>query len=120
MLVTDGFVGRQIYAIGDLFLGYDSWVLAKESRNLTTFHVPGGGAKRLTSVLQGFTNAQQVFQQSTMHTLGEDCPDFADIFIDDCRVKGSRSDYSEEVIKGSKDMRRFVYKFATTLNGVLK
>ena len=115
---AESFVGHQIYAVLDLFSGYNGIQLAEGSRDLTTFHSLCG-ALRNTRLPQGFTNAMQVFQRWIMHVLGPMAPAFADAFVDDCGAKGPVSRYNDEAIQGNAGIRRFVFEFASTLNLLL-
>ena len=52
---AEAFAGRAIYSMGDLYLGYDQFQLAMQSRDLTTMQIPLGLPKMCT-LLQGATN----------------------------------------------------------------
>lgn len=103
--------------MGDLLAGFDNRVLAKISRDLTTFHSVLG-ALRLTRLPQGYTNSVPEFQRCTAHVLGSMAPEQADVFIDDYGVKGPRSTYNNQPIAGNPRIRRFVYEYAATLDAL--
>ncbi|TFY61408.1 hypothetical protein EVJ58_g4516 [Rhodofomes roseus] len=112
---AESFVGHQVYAILDLFSGYNGIRLHEGSRDLTTFHSVCGALRNAT-MPQGFTNAMQCFMRWILHVLGPMYPVLADAFVDDNGVKGPVSRYNDEPIEGNQDIRRFIYEFATTLN----
>ena len=60
--MIESFSGRAIYGLFDLKSGYDSWILATISRDLTSFYVEGMGLLRLTRLPQGHTNSVAEFQ----------------------------------------------------------
>ena len=109
---AEGLVGRVIYALADLFAGYDGRILAVKSRPLTTFNSIIG-PHRLTVLPQGATNSVPEFQRCTRHVFQPEIPDTCDVFIDDVTFTGGTSTYEDEEI--SPGIRRFVYEFATTL-----
>ncbi|TFY52589.1 hypothetical protein EVJ58_g9929 [Rhodofomes roseus] len=112
---AESFVGHQVYAILDLFSGYNGIRLHEGSRDLTTFHSVCGALRNAT-MPQGFTNAMQCFMRWILHVLGPMYPVLADAFVDDTGVKGPTSRYNDEPIEGNPNIRRFIYEFATTLN----
>jgi len=57
--MIEDFKGHAFYFIADLKAGYDTIMLAKESRDLTVFHAYNFGLMRLTSLLQGYTNSMR-------------------------------------------------------------
>jgi len=99
--------------------GYDSYLLAEKSRDLTTFHGYGLGPLRLTRLPQGYTNSMQVFCRATSHMIGSMAPDRANVFVDDCAGMGPRSDYNQGTIPDNKNIRLFVFEFATMLQELL-
>ena len=70
---AENHVGHVIYGLADLFSGYDSRILAVESRPLTTFNSLIG-PNRLMVLPQGATNSVPEFQCCIIHTLDEDTP----------------------------------------------
>ena len=113
------FTGRQVYCICDLKSGYDSYLLAEKSRDLTSFHAYRLGSLRLTRLPQGFTNSLQVFCRTTSHMVGSMAPNRADVFVDDCAGMGPRSNYGNATIEGNDEIRQFIFEFATTLQELL-
>jgi hypothetical protein len=113
---AEGLVGRSIYALVDLFAGYDGRVLSVKSRPLTTF-TSIIGPHRLTSLPQGATNSMPEFQRCTRHVLHEELNTNSDVFIDDVTFMGGTSTYNDELI--APGIRRFVYEFASTFRRCL-
>ncbi len=58
----------------------------------------GMGLLRLTQLPQGHTNSVAEFQQCTQHMIGNMYPEKAEVFIDDCAIKGPKTRYNEETI----------------------
>lgn len=108
--------GHACYGLADLFGAFDAVTLAMTSRDLTTFQALDK-VLRNTCCPQGLTNALQWFQRTSTHTLGEDSPGIARIFVDDLIVKGPKSTYNDELMPGS-DVRKFIYEYATSLDRV--
>ena len=115
---AERFVGCHVYMIADLLSGYDARVLAESSRDLTTFHTIEG-PRHLTVLPQGYCNAVAEFQRCTMHTLQEEIPTYADPFIDDVGIKGSKTDYEGKTLHNNPGIWKFIYEFATTVDRVL-
>jgi hypothetical protein len=109
---AEGLVGHVIYALADLFAGYDGRILAVKSRPLTTFNSIIG-PHQLAVLPQGATNSLPEFQRCTRHVFQPEIPDSCDIFIDDVTFTGGTSTYEDKEI--SPGIRYFVYEFATTL-----
>ena len=113
---AESFVGHIIYGLVDLFSGYDGRRLGVASRPLTTFSSLIG-PHRSCVLPQGATNSLPEFQRCTTHTLQEEIPKNGGVFMDDVGLKGPTSTYeNEEVAPG---IRRFVFKYATTLDRFL-
>ena len=109
---AEGLVSRVIYALADLFAGYDGWILAVKSWPLTMFNSIIG-PHHLTVLPQGATNSLPEFQRCTWHVFQPEIPDTCDVFIDDVTFTGGTSTYEDEEI--TPGIHRFVYEFATTL-----
>ena len=62
-------------------------------------------------------NSVPEFQCCAIHTLDKDTPQYSDAFIDNITVKGPQSDYDDEEL--APGIRRFVYKYLTTLDRIL-
>ncbi len=114
---AESFVGRAVYGVADLFSGFDARTLAEVSRDLTTFHCLDG-PERLTVLPQGCTNSVQEFQRCARHAIQPEIPNHADVFIDDCGIKGPRSRYNDEVLPENPGIRKFIYEYAMTLDRV--
>ena len=84
---VEPFAGSSCYTVLDLYSGYDGRKLDPKSRDLTTFSSPLG-LLRLTCMPQGFTNSVTEFQDCMTFILQDEIPHIANIFIDDCAIKG--------------------------------
>jgi len=113
---AESFVGHVIYGLANLFSGYDGWKLAVVSRPLTTFTCLIGPLRSCV-LPQGATNSLPEFQRCTTHTLQEEIPENGNVFVDDVGLKGPTSTYNNSEI--APGIRRFVYKYATTLDRFL-
>ena len=114
--------GRSIYTMMDLFVGFDHWALAKESRDLTTFQTPLG-TFRLTILPQGWTDSPPVFQNDVAFILQHEI-NIAPNFLDDINVLGPRTRYeredgSFETNPDNEGIRRFVWEHCVDVNRVL-
>ncbi len=70
------------------------------------------GLLRLTQLPQGHTNSIAEFQWCMQHMIGPMYPERAEVFIDDCAIKGPRSRYNENTILGNAQIRVFVWEYA--------
>jgi hypothetical protein len=113
---AEGFVGRQIYGLFDLFAGYDGCMLAVKSHPMTTLSTIIG-ALRLTCLPQGATNSVPEFCKCTQHYLCEEILFHANIFIDDVGAMGPFNNYNNVEI--SPGIRWFIYEFATMVDRIL-
>ncbi len=77
-----------------------------------SFFMEGMGLMRLTQLPQGHTNSVAEFQQCTQHMIGPMYPERAEVFIDDCAIKGPRSRYNESTIPNNEQIRVFVWEYA--------
>lgn len=113
---AEGFVGRGVYGLCDLFAGYDGRKLAVKSRPLTTFGC-SLGARRGTTLPQGATNSLPEFQKCVDHTIKEEKeakPPNGNGFVDDVGIMGPKTWYGgEETVPG---IRRTIYEYATILD----
>src|SRR5258708_36534503 len=89
--MIESFSGRAIYGLFDLKSGYDSRILALQSRDLTSFYVEGMGLLQLMQLLQGHTNLVAKFQQCSQNMIGTMYPEQTELFINHCVVKGPKS-----------------------------
>ncbi len=99
--------------------GYDSRILAPQSRDLTSFYMEGMGLTRLTWLPQGHTNSVAKFQRCLQHMIGSMYPEQSEVFIDDCAVKGPKSMYNGNMIPGNDQIRVFVWKYAKSVQELL-
>ncbi len=79
----------------------------------------GMGLLRLTRLPQGHTNSVAEFQRCTQHMIGTMYPDQAEVFIDDCAIKGPKSRYKENTIKGNEQIRVFIWEYAKAVQDLL-
>ncbi len=119
-LYAEAFGGRTIYAMFDLFVGFDHRHLHQDSRDYTTFSSPIGNL-RLTRLPQGFTNSVQVQQGDVSFILQPEIPEYTAPFVDDVPVKGPQSYYKDdqgnfETIAGNTGIRRFVWEHLTNVH----
>ena len=117
--MIESFAGRAVYGLFDLKSGYDNRMLARISRDLTSFYAEGMGMLRLTRLPQGHTNAVAEFQRCTQHMIGPMYPDHAEVFIDDCAAKGPKSNFENEAIEGNEQIRKFVWEYALVVQELL-
>src|SRR5258706_415122 len=117
--MIESFVGRAVYGLFDLKSRYDSRILATISRDLTSFYVEGMGLLRLTRLPQGHTNSVAEFQRCTQHMIGPMYPKEAEVFIDDCAIKGPKSRHNESTIPLNEQIRVFVWEYAKTVQELL-
>ena len=114
---AESFLGHSIFGLLDLFLGFDVRWVAPCSHPLQAFHTPLGACQQ-TTLVQGYTNSVQEFQRCVQHAL-KSVSDYADNFIDDCGVKGSRLRYNNELISTNSQIQHFVWEYAHNLDLVL-
>ena len=108
-----------IYGLFDLKSGYDSRILAPQSQDLTSFYMEGMGLLRLMQLPQGHTNSVAEFQQCSQHMIGAMYPDQAEVFINDCTVKGPKSMFDGRTIPGNDQIQVFVWKYAESVQELL-
>src|SRR5258705_4469407 len=117
--MIESFLGQAIYGLFDLKSGYDSRILAPQSRDLTSFYMEGMGLLRLTWLPQGHMNSVAKFQRCSQHMIGSMYPEQLEVFIDDCAVKGPKSMYNGNTIPGNDQIRVFVWKYAKSVQELL-
>src|SRR5260221_1701240 len=113
--MIESFLGQAIYGLFNLKSGYDSQILAPQSWDLTSFYMEGMGLLRLTWLPQGHTNSVAKFQRCSQHMIGAMYPDQAEVFIDDCAVKGPKSMFDGRTIPGKDQIWVFVWQYAETV-----
>src|SRR5258705_11949253 len=84
-----------------------------------SFFMEGMGLMRLTQLPQGHTNSVAEFQQCTQHMIGPMYPERAEVFIDDCAIKGPRSRYNEKTIPENGQIREFGWEYARSVQELL-
>ncbi len=112
--IIESMVGRACYSMLNLFVSYDHCMLDPSSYDLTTIQSPIG-AKRLTCLPQGWTNAVAIFHEDMTFILVPKIPDPARIMLDDCGVKGpathyESSDGSPKVLADNLGIHRFIWE----------
>src|SRR5260370_32082522 len=117
--MLDSFTRLSIYGIFDLKSGFDRCVLAPELQDLTTFRGNRMGSLRQTTLLQGYTNSPVEFQRCTTHMIKPMIPEKADIFIDDCTLKGPKTRSWDETIPENLHIQKFVWSYAQNLQEML-
>ena len=120
---VEPFAGSSCYTVLDLYSGYDGRKLHPKSRDLTTFSSPLG-LLRLTCMPQGFTNSVTEFQDCMTFILQDEIPHVTNIFIDDCAIKGPKTQYLDEngkpeTIPENPGIRRFIWEHAKDVHRIL-
>ncbi|MBW0493705.1 hypothetical protein O181_033420 [Austropuccinia psidii MF-1] len=87
--------------------GYDERELDVTTRPPNTSEKPLG-RMQLTKLPQGATNSVAVYQTQMTWILQEAIPESVRIFMDDRRIKGPRSVYSQETLPENPSIRRFI------------
>src|SRR6266446_9319970 len=82
---------------------------------MMTFGANRMGSLRQTTLPQGYTNSPVEFQRRTTHMIEPMIPDKADVFIDDCALKGPKTRSGDEPIQGNNQIREFVWNYARNL-----
>src|SRR5260221_10230876 len=117
--MIESFSGQAVYGLFNLKSGYDSRVLATISRDLTSFYVEGMGLLRLTCQPQGHMNSVAKFQHCTQHMISAMYPEKAEVFIDDCAIKGPKSRYNGNTIHENEQIRIFIWEYAKAVQELL-
>ena len=121
---VEGFAGKCIYSVLDMYWGFYARIIDPESRDLTTFQTPLG-ALRIVSLPMGFTNSPAEFQACMMFILQDEiCSGTAGVFIDDIPVKGPESEYlnehnEPETLAENPGIRRCIWEHLNDLHRVL-
>ena len=74
---------------------------------------------RLTCLPQGHTNSVAKFQRCTQHMISAMYPKKAEVFIDDCTVKGPKSRYNGNTIHENEQIRIFIWEYAKAVQELL-
>jgi hypothetical protein len=114
---AESFAARGCYSLLDLFVSFNQRTLDERCRDLTTFQTPLG-AKRLTSIPMGYTNATQIMHADVSFILRDEIPHITIPFIDDVPVKGPVTRYLQEdgtyeTIPQNPEIRRFIWEHLT-------
>src|SRR5258707_9486294 len=117
--MIESFACRAMYGLFDLKSGYNSHILATVSRDLTSFYVEGMGLLRLTRLPQRHTNSVAEFQHCTQHMIGAMYPKKAEVFIDNCAIKGPKSRYNGNTIHGNEQIRIFIWEYVKVVQELL-
>lgn len=121
--IVESFAGRSCFTVFNIFVGYDNRTLALESRDLTSFLVPGFDLLRLTSLPMGATNAMAEFQACMTFILQDKIPGVASVFVDDCGIKGPPTRYetdgSFKTLAENPGIRHFIWEHTLDVNRVL-
>jgi hypothetical protein len=117
------FSGRACGGMFDLYVGYDERLLAKSSRDLTTFQTPFG-ALRLVTLPMGWTNSVPIFHDDVTYILQEEIPEVTVPYIDDVPCRGPTTRYElpggkYETIPENKGIRHFVMEHFENVNRVV-
>ena len=120
---VEGYAGRQVYSVLDMYWGFYARILDPRSRDMTAFQTPLG-VLRITSLPMGFTNSPAEFQACMVFLLQDEIPEVAGVFIDDIPIRGPVSRYltedgKEERLKDNPGIRRFVWEHLNDLHRVL-
>jgi transposase InsO family protein len=120
---VEPFAQQQCGTVFDLYWGYDARKIDVKSRDMTTFWTPLG-LLRLTSLPMGFTNSVAEFQKCMTFILKDEIPHVADMFIDDCPIKGPKSQYLDakgepETIPENPGIRRFIWEHAVNVHRIM-
>ena len=75
----------------------------------------GMGLLRLTRLPQGHTNLVAEFQCCTQHMIGPMYLEKAEVFINDCAVKGLKTRHDEETIPSNSQIQVFVWEYANAV-----
>ena len=121
---AESFAGHGCYGSLDLFVSFDQRSLDERSRDLTTFQTPLG-AKRLTCVLMGYTNATQIMHGDVTHILQDEIPHVTIPFVDNVAIKGLETQYelpdgTYEMIPENPQIWWFVWEHLNNVNRVLQ
>ena len=118
------FAGRACGGMLDLYVGYDERLLARASRDMTTFQTPFG-ALRLVTLPMGWTNSVPIFHDDVTYIFQDEIPEFTRPYIDDVPVRGPATRYEKgpgeyETIPENSGIRRFVWEHINNMNRILQ
>src|SRR5260370_31773470 len=113
--MLDSFAGAGIYGIFNLKSSFDSCILAPVLHDMMAFGANRMGSLRQTTLPQGYTNSPAEFQRRTTHMIEPMIPEKADIFIDNCALKGLKTRFQDEPIPENSQIRKFVWEYMLNL-----
>lgn len=116
---SEDFAGFPILSSIDFYSGYYQLPLHKESRDLTAFMTPFG-LVRMTRLPMGWTNSVAIFVRVIGKVLWQHIPHHARPFLDDVGIKGPKSRYDDEEVKGMPGVRKFVWEHAQIVRDILR
>ena len=122
--MAEQFAGRACGASLDLYVGYDECLIAKLSRDLTTFQTPFG-ALRLVTLPMGWTGSVPILSDNVTYILQQEIPHLTIPYIDDVPVKGPASRYLlgdglYETLSKNSGIRKFVWEHFQNVNRVVQ
>ena len=88
---TEAFVGRSIYSVRDLYLAYDQFQLAFESKDITTMRT-SLGLVQMCTLPQGGTHSVAHMVNAMNKVLRDYILDITMPFLNDIRIKGCPED----------------------------
>lgn len=112
---AEWFVGYSIYGLLDMLSGFDAQFVHPDYTFLQAFHSPAGPREQ-TTMVQGYTNLLQEYQQSFDHSISQH-QEWARAFVNDCGLKGPPSQYDNEEIHPG--IGRYVWEYVECLNSLL-
>ena len=115
---AEGFAGRAIYSIGDLYSGYDQFQLVVESRDITTMRTPIG-LVRMCTVPQGVTKSVAHMMKAMNKVLRDCIPKITMPFLDDIPMKGCTVEEKDETMD-DRGCRMFVVDHIHDCKNVLR
>lgn len=116
--VAEAFAGYAIYSIGDLYIGYDQFQLAAESRDITTMKTPLS-LVRMCTLPQGATNSVAHMQSAMNQILKEFTLEKTIPFVDDIPIKGCKNEEKDTTIDKS-GCQTFVKEHIKDVERILK
>ena len=120
---VEGFAGRTVYSVLDMYWGFYARMVHPKSRDMTTFQTPMG-ALRITSLPMGYTNSPAEFQACMSYILHDEIPEKAGVFIDDVPIKGPITEYLDqngdpETLTENPGIRKFMWEHLNDLHRIL-
>ncbi len=73
----------------------------------------------MTCQPQGHMNSVAKFQHCTQHMISAMYPEKAEVFIDDCAIKGPKSRYNGNTIHENEQIRIFIWEYAKAVQELL-